>query len=245
MGALVNGNFTQGDAVFNTFDNNRYFDTYLRVGGRLRLPRVPPVDAVRREAGDDGGQHGADDRRHEHGRHHPGERGHDAATTPTMRRFGIWRVGADAQFYFDIPDVGGLALKGEMVLSQDTNKDFRGVAADPCRDIKGFGWILTAQPEHRRLLRRRGAPRPVESQPRRRRRARSMTCTAGNDGRRQRQDHHPRHRPAAVHLGEPEGVGDLRARLARRRARARRAGHRPGERDRRATCFTLQLQARF
>src|SRR5262245_12935083 len=32
MGALVNGNFTQGDAVFNTFDNNRYFDTYLRAG---------------------------------------------------------------------------------------------------------------------------------------------------------------------------------------------------------------------
>ncbi len=51
-----------------------------------------------------------------------------------MRLFGIWRFGADAQFYFDIPHVGGLALKGEVVVSQDTNKDFRGVAADPCRD---------------------------------------------------------------------------------------------------------------
>ena len=46
----------------------------------------------------------------------------------TMRRFGIWRFGADAEFYVDIPGLGGLALKGELVLSQDTNKDFRGVA---------------------------------------------------------------------------------------------------------------------
>ena len=43
MGALVNGNFTQGDPVFNAFDQNRYFDTYLRVGRRLRLHRLPPV----------------------------------------------------------------------------------------------------------------------------------------------------------------------------------------------------------
>ena len=60
-----------------------------------------------------------------------------------MRRFGIWRFGADAEFYVDVPVLGGLALKGELVLSQDTNKDFRGVPADPCRDIKGLGWILT------------------------------------------------------------------------------------------------------
>ena len=76
MAALVNGNFTQGDPVFNTFDKNRYLDTYLRVGGRLRLPRRSPVGAVRREAGDDGADRRADDHGHEHGRHHPGRRDH-------------------------------------------------------------------------------------------------------------------------------------------------------------------------
>ena len=39
--------------------------------------------------------------------------------------------------------MGGGALKGEFVLGQETNKDFRGVAADPCRDLKQFGWIVT------------------------------------------------------------------------------------------------------
>jgi len=53
------------------------------------------------------------------------------------------RFGADAQFYFDIPGLGGLALKGEMVLSKDTNRDFRGAPANVCLDKKGFGYILT------------------------------------------------------------------------------------------------------
>ena len=60
------------------------------------------------------------------------------------RRFGLWRLGADAQFYYDIAGVGGLALKGEVVIAQDTNRSFRGLAADSCRDLKTYGWILTA-----------------------------------------------------------------------------------------------------
>ena len=39
--------------------------------------------------------------------------------------------------------------------------------ADPCRDIKGLGWILTVNQNLGDYLRPRGAPRPVESQPRR------------------------------------------------------------------------------
>jgi hypothetical protein len=66
------------------------------------------------------------------------------ATSPVTRRFGLWRVGADVQLYYDIAGLGGLALKGEVVVAQDTNRSFRGVAADACRDVKSFGWILTA-----------------------------------------------------------------------------------------------------
>jgi hypothetical protein len=143
MAALVNGNFTQGDAVFNTFDNNRYFDTYLRVGADLDFIVVHLSGQFGEKLGTTVANTAltiAD--KNMDGIIQP-EEITPAATTPTMRRFGIWRFGADAELYVDVPAVGGLALKGELVLSQDTNKDFRGVAADPCRDIKGFGWILT------------------------------------------------------------------------------------------------------
>jgi hypothetical protein len=141
--ALVNGNFTQGDAVFNTFDNNRYMDTYLRIGGDFgsfvfnlsgefgeRLAGSVATTALTiTDTNMDGIIQASEVTR--------------AATTPAMRRVGIWRVGADAQAYFDIPYVGGTAVKGEVVFSQDTNRDFRGAPADACRDMKGFGWILT------------------------------------------------------------------------------------------------------
>jgi len=143
MGALVNGNFTQGDAVFNTFDNNRYFDTYLRVGADFNFIVFHLSTQFGEKLGTTVGNTAltiAD--MNMDGIIQAGEVT-NAATTPTMRRFGIWRFGADAQVYFDIPYVGGTALKGEVVFSQDTNKDFRGVAADPCRDLKGFGWIAT------------------------------------------------------------------------------------------------------
>jgi hypothetical protein len=143
MAALVNGNFTQGDAVFNTFDNNRYFDTYLRVGADFDFIVFHLSAEFGEKLGTTVGNTALTIRDvNMDGIIQPDEVT-AAAVTPTMRRFGIWRLGADVQTYFDIPAVGGLSLKGEVVLSQDTNKDFRGTPADPCRDIKGFGWILT------------------------------------------------------------------------------------------------------
>ena len=145
MGALVNGNFTQNDNLFTagSWDNNRYFDTYLRAGadfdfivfhlstqfGEKLEATVASTALTIADTNMDGIIQADEITR--------------AATTPTMRRFGIWRVGADVEGYFDIPHVGGTSLKGEMIFSQNTNRDFRGVAADPCRDVKGFGWILT------------------------------------------------------------------------------------------------------
>jgi hypothetical protein len=142
MGALVNGNFTQGDFYSATaLDQNRSMNTYLRLGADLdflvfnlsfefgeNLPTsVNPATLTITDTNMDGVIQANEIMRPAY----------------TMRRFGIWRLGADAQFYFDIPGVGGMALKGELILSQDTNRDFRGVAADPCRDLKGVGWIVT------------------------------------------------------------------------------------------------------
>ena len=54
------------------------------------------------------------------------------------------RIGADAQTYLDVPGIGGFALKGEAILSKDTNLALGATAADPCKDVTSFGWILTA-----------------------------------------------------------------------------------------------------
>ena len=140
QGALVNGNFTN-DSIYGSFDQNRYMTTYLRLGADFdflvfdvsfaigeNLPTTqnqPALTIV--DTNMDGIIQNSE------------------VTRPalTMRRVGIWRLGANAQAYFDIPGVGGLAIKGEMVLSKDENREFRGVMADPCRDLKGFGWIAT------------------------------------------------------------------------------------------------------
>jgi hypothetical protein len=141
QGALVNGNFTN-DSVYGSFDQNRYMTTYLRLGADFdflvfdvsfafgeNLPTSLNQPALTITDTNMDGVIQANE-----------------ITRPawTMRRFGIWRLGANAQLYFDIPGIGGLGLKGEMVLSKDENREFRGVMADPCRDTKGFGWILTA-----------------------------------------------------------------------------------------------------
>ena len=55
---------------------------------------------------------------------------------PVTRRFEIWRLGVDAQAYYDIAGVGGIALKGELVIARTRTVDFRGMAADACRDVK-------------------------------------------------------------------------------------------------------------
>jgi hypothetical protein len=68
-----------------------------------------------------------------------------AATPSTSTRYRRLRLGADAQFYLDIPGVGGLALKGEFFFAKDTNLRY-GAQTDPnsCLDVTAMGWILTA-----------------------------------------------------------------------------------------------------
>jgi hypothetical protein len=61
----------------------------------------------------------------------------------STQRFSRKRIGADIQLYFDIPGLGGLALKGEMIYAKDTNLDYQGKPADSCQDITSFGGIVT------------------------------------------------------------------------------------------------------
>jgi hypothetical protein len=145
-GAAVNGTFI-GDAVYGTTDQNRYADLVGRLGGdfdflvvgvsgqfgqKLVTPAVTPARVSGTDTNMDGVITGDE----------------ITAVTPTSvpvtRRFDIWRFGMDAQAYFDIPGVGGMALKGELVMGGEKNLDFRGMNADACRDVKQFGWILTA-----------------------------------------------------------------------------------------------------
>jgi hypothetical protein len=65
-----------------------------------------------------------------------------AAAAPDSRR--KYRLGADAQGYIDIPGVGGLALKGEVIYGKDTSLEYHGIAADPCKSSATWGFILTA-----------------------------------------------------------------------------------------------------
>jgi hypothetical protein len=62
--------------------------------------------------------------------------------TPDSRN--KYRLGADLQAYIDIPGVGGLALKGEVIYGKDTARQFHGIAADPCKSSATFGYILSA-----------------------------------------------------------------------------------------------------
>jgi hypothetical protein len=60
-------------------------------------------------------------------------------------RFSRLRLGGDAQLFLDIPSVGGLVLRGEVMWNRDKQLSFGGVepAADHCKDADRFGWIAT------------------------------------------------------------------------------------------------------
>lgn len=69
--------------------------------------------------------------------------GMTAATPASYLRFRRLRVGGDAQAYVDVPMVGGLVLRGEVIYAMDTNRDYAGVTKDSCRDVKSLGWYAT------------------------------------------------------------------------------------------------------
>jgi opacity protein-like surface antigen len=54
------------------------------------------------------------------------------------------RLGADLQGYIDVPGVGGLALKGEVLWGSEAAIDWHGVGSDPSKNVRKLGWIATA-----------------------------------------------------------------------------------------------------
>ena len=142
MFAAVNGNFTQGDPLYGTRDQNRHADYYLRLSGDFDFlvvgvsgqwgekiaSALSPTTLTITDTNMDGTIQANEIMR----------------PTASNRLFGLWRAGADAQFYVDVPAVGGLALKGEVIFSNDEAREFRGAAANPCLTKSGLGYILTA-----------------------------------------------------------------------------------------------------
>lgn len=61
-----------------------------------------------------------------------------------LKKFERFRGGIDTQAYFDVPKVGGLALKGEFIYSRDKNQRYNGIAGDRCQDRIGYGVSLLA-----------------------------------------------------------------------------------------------------
>jgi hypothetical protein len=62
----------------------------------------------------------------------------------SMYYFEQLRLGADAQGYIDVPQVGGLAVKGEIIWARKTNLDYPVLGpANTCLNSQSLGWMLT------------------------------------------------------------------------------------------------------
>ena len=175
-------------------DNNRYFDTYLRVGADFDFLVVGLSGQFGEKLGTTVGNTaltitdtnmdgiiGPTRSLRPHVRCGDSASGGSAPTrssTSTSRTSAGWRSRASSS------------------CRRTTNQDFRGVPSPTRAATQGARLDPDRQPEHRRLLRRRGAPRSVESQPRRL--GAMLRETAHEAAAIDRQDHHPRHRPAAA-----------------------------------------------
>jgi len=67
-------------------------------------------------------------------------------TPPTLASYLYYeqlRLGADVQGYVDVPSVGGLAVKGEIIWARKRNLDYDLGPANNCLDRKSLGWMIT------------------------------------------------------------------------------------------------------
>jgi hypothetical protein len=123
----VNGNFTN-DTLYKTNDQTKAKDVYARLSGDWDLG-----DGASFVAGVS----------YQYGHELPTSAGTTAGTY-VYNRVARTRAGADAQFYYDVPGLGGFALKGEYIWAKDSALDFLGVPANQCKTVTSKGWIITA-----------------------------------------------------------------------------------------------------
>ena len=61
----------------------------------------------------------------------------------TYTYFAQTRLGADVQGYVDVPTLGGLAVKGEVIWARKTNLDYAYTPANSCLNTQSLGWMVT------------------------------------------------------------------------------------------------------
>ena len=66
------------------------------------------------------------------------------ATAASYLYYEQLRLGADVQGYVDVPEVGGLAVKGELIWARKRNLDYDLGPANDCLDRRSLGWMITA-----------------------------------------------------------------------------------------------------
>jgi hypothetical protein len=69
-----------------------------------------------------------------------------------LKKYLRFRVGGDLQGNLDVPSLGNLSLRGELIYSHDKNKAYNGIAADACQDRIGLGWSVIAAQNFGSLL---------------------------------------------------------------------------------------------
>lgn len=127
--AVINGNGVQ-DPIFKAGkDENSWKDLVGRVGFDL----TSLIGGV-------SGYYGANDV------YNPS---YNSTTNPStnpldLKRYARTRVGADLQGLLDVPNLGNLSLRGEVIYSRDKNKAYNELPASSCQDRIGWGWSLTA-----------------------------------------------------------------------------------------------------
>lgn len=125
--ALVNGNFTN-DPIYRAFDQTSWKDLAGRLGADFDFLVVGISGywghTLRTTLG-------------------KAASGTAPAVPTSYERYRRQLIGGDLQFYWDIPFVGGLGIKSEVVLGKDADLGFSGVAAEACRDLSTLGWYVT------------------------------------------------------------------------------------------------------
>ena len=145
--ALVNGGMGAQDKIYPANDQNSFKDLVARIGGDFewivvgvsgywgRALNTTLPSTTTAVAGTDKNMDGTIT---------PDELSITSTTVPAKyKRFSRGRIGLDTQLYFDVPEVGGLAIKGELVYAKDTNLGYGSTVADPCSDVTSIGWIVT------------------------------------------------------------------------------------------------------
>lgn len=123
--ALVNGNGIQDPIFKSGKDSNAWLDLVGRLG----------VDFQTIAGGVSGYYSGSDI-------YNPTS---STDTNPAnLKRYQRVRVGGDVQANLDVPALGNLSLRGEIIYSHDKNLAYNTLAADACQNRVGLGWSVIA-----------------------------------------------------------------------------------------------------